>query len=134
VGETDKALSEILEGVRDVARTIEEIADASKEQTIGVDEVSGAVCQMDELTQQNAALADDSASASHELTRQSASLIDLVSFFNFRDNQSNPKRHDPDSTVIAWTKDSVADTEPNVQSARRTNAKPKAANDIWAEF
>ncbi len=134
VSETDKALSEILEAVRNVARTIEEIADASKEQTIGVDEVSGAVCQMDELTQQNAALADDSASASQELTRQSASLIDLVSFFTFRGDQPKPKLREPDSTVIAWTKDSKANANPAVPPVHRTSPKPKAVNDIWAEF
>jgi methyl-accepting chemotaxis protein len=134
VGETDKALSEILDGVRNVARTIEEIADASKEQTIGVDEVSGAVCQMDELTQQNAALADDSASASTQLTRQSGALIDLVSFFSVQDEKSKPKQHKPGRTVVAWTKDSAAEARPNARPASRTNTKPKAVNDIWAEF
>lgn len=81
VGATDKALSEILDGVREVAATIENIASASREQTTGVEEVSSTVSRMDEVTQQTAGMADRSASAARLLAEQSQKLVALVAAF-----------------------------------------------------
>ena len=59
-----------------------EIAAASQEQAAGIDEVNKAITQMDELTQQNAALVEEAAAASESLGEQADSLNDLISFFD----------------------------------------------------
>ncbi|MGE5547413.1 MAG: methyl-accepting chemotaxis protein, partial [Solirubrobacterales bacterium] len=57
-------------------------AAASAEQASGIDQVNSAVTQMDEMTQQNAALVEESAAAAHALEEQSRELNRLMSFFH----------------------------------------------------
>jgi methyl-accepting chemotaxis protein len=61
VAETGQTMEEIVSSVRHVAAIISEIASASGEQTAGIDQVSLAVSQMDQVTQQNAALVEQAA-------------------------------------------------------------------------
>jgi methyl-accepting chemotaxis protein len=135
VGETDTALSEILEGVRNLARTVEEITDASKEQTTGVEEVSSTVSQMDEMTQQNASMADRSAAAARGLTEQSETLVELVRFFNTgaASGSSSGARIGADRDRQAWDRDAKTETE----AARKPAPAPRpalAGNGTWGEF
>jgi methyl-accepting chemotaxis protein len=133
VGDTDTALAEILEGVRNLARTIEEIADASKEQTTGVEEVSSTVSQMDEMTQQNASMADKSAAAARSLTEQSETLVELVRFFTTRESAGAEAKPGADRDQQAWDGDAKAETA----AARKPAPAPRAAqaaSGTWGEF
>jgi methyl-accepting chemotaxis protein len=64
-----------------VAAIISEIANASNEQHLGIQEVGQAVAQMDQVTQQNAALVEEAAAAARSLTEQGEELRRTVSFF-----------------------------------------------------
>jgi len=68
------ALTEIVEKVRKVDALVEQVATASGEQNQGISQVNVAVTQMDKLTQANAATAEESASAAHELNGQADHL------------------------------------------------------------
>jgi hypothetical protein len=59
-----------------------EIAAASSEQSSGIEQVNIAVTQMDEMTQQNAALVEEAAAAAESLQEQAGKLADAVSVFN----------------------------------------------------
>lgn len=72
---------DITEGNAKVDNIIAEIADASKEQTQGIDQINSAVAQMDKVTQQNAANSEESASAAEELSSQAEELQNMVSQF-----------------------------------------------------
>ena len=72
-------LQEIVVKVRKVDELISEVASASKEQTQGIQQVTIAVNQMDKVTQSNAAIAEESASASEELNAQAKALKEAVS-------------------------------------------------------
>jgi methyl-accepting chemotaxis protein len=72
------SLGNISEGIKKVTELVGEIAAASAEQAQGVDQVNTAVAQMDELTQRGAANAEETASASEELTAQSKALNGIV--------------------------------------------------------
>ncbi|MFH2053598.1 MAG: methyl-accepting chemotaxis protein [bacterium] len=72
--EVGEALAEIGEAATQVNRLVAEIASASKEQAEGIDQVNLAVGQMDQITQSNAASAEESASASEELSGQAEQL------------------------------------------------------------
>ncbi|TAM48342.1 MAG: HAMP domain-containing protein [Gammaproteobacteria bacterium] len=76
-----QTLDDIVQAVKKVSDIIAEIAAASQEQSAGIDQVNKAVMQMDEMTQQNAALVEQTAAAGKALEEQSESLVGLVARF-----------------------------------------------------
>jgi methyl-accepting chemotaxis protein len=80
------ALERIVEASRKVSATVSEISAAATEQSHGIDEMSQAVAHMDEMTQQNAALAEQSAASATALAHQIQRLNDLVASFRTRDD------------------------------------------------
>jgi aerotaxis receptor len=76
-----KTMDEIVTSVKNVAGYMSEITSASKEQSAGIEEVNQAVTQMDEVTQQNAALVEQAAAAAETMQDQAAKLTQLVGEF-----------------------------------------------------
>ena len=76
-----QTMQEIVASVRRVSDIIGEIAAASQEQSSGIDQVNKAVSQMDEVTQQNAALVEEAAAAAGALQSQAQSLAEAVNVF-----------------------------------------------------
>ncbi|ALL12948.1 methyl-accepting chemotaxis protein [Caulobacter henricii] len=81
VGETGETLEQILVQVAEINDLVGEIAASSKEQAVGLAEVNQAVNQMDQVTQQNAAMVEQSTAASHALASEAAELERLVGRF-----------------------------------------------------
>ncbi|MBW8017162.1 MAG: methyl-accepting chemotaxis protein [Planctomycetes bacterium] len=77
--EVSKVLEDIVEGIGKTTDLVGEIAAASQEQSQGIDQVNTAVNQMDKVTQANAANAEESASASEELSAQAEQMNSIVS-------------------------------------------------------
>ena len=75
---TDEAFGEVADNSNKVGELVGEIAAASTEQAQGIDQINQAVAQMDSITQTNAANAEESASASEELSAQSETMLDVV--------------------------------------------------------
>lgn len=82
VSETGEALGSITEKINDVNNLIADISSSSKEQSIGLCEVNAAVNQMDKVTQQNAAMIEETASSVKNLYDETKRLEDLVSHFH----------------------------------------------------
>ncbi len=76
-----QTLDDIMQAVKKVSDIIAEIAAASQEQSAGIGQVNKAITQMDDMTQQNAALVEQTAAASKALEEQSHSLVELVARF-----------------------------------------------------
>lgn len=76
--EVAHALNNITDNVNKVDELVAEIAAASKEQAQGIDQVNQSATQMDKVTQQNAANAEESASASEELSAQAVNLKEMI--------------------------------------------------------
>ncbi len=74
-------MSEIVAQVQRVSDLIAEISAASTEQTQGIGQVGDAVSQMDQVTQQNAALVEEAAAAADSLRQQAQRLVQAVSAF-----------------------------------------------------
>jgi len=72
------ALKNIMENAKKVADIISEISAASREQAEGINQVTNAVTQMDQVTQQNASAAEEAAASAEELTSQSETLKGMV--------------------------------------------------------
>jgi len=81
VNASGETLGEIVTSIKKVTDVVAEIAAASQEQSSGVSQVNKAVLQMDEMTQQNAALVEEAASAAESISAQSQELRATVSFF-----------------------------------------------------
>ncbi|HEY0061495.1 MAG TPA: methyl-accepting chemotaxis protein [Telluria sp.] len=75
------AMEEIQTSVRRITAIMSEIAVASAEQGEGIEQVNQAVTQMDDMTQQNAALVEQTAAASSSLEEQASSLVKAMSIF-----------------------------------------------------
>ena len=81
VDEAGKTMDEIVASVKRVTDIMSEIAAASGEQSSGIDQINQAVGQMDDLTQQNAALVEEEAAAAESLQNEAAKLSQLVASF-----------------------------------------------------
>lgn len=81
VDETGQTFEGLVAAVQEVVTMISDIDNAGKEQSVGIAEVSQGVNQMDEMTQQNAALVEEAAASSKSMEDQAQKLIDQVSFF-----------------------------------------------------
>jgi methyl-accepting chemotaxis protein len=81
VGEAGATMADIVESVRRVTDIMGEISAASREQTAGIEQINGAISQMDQVTQQNAALVEEAAAASASMQQQAAYLAEAVSVF-----------------------------------------------------
>jgi methyl-accepting chemotaxis protein len=81
VTDTGKALEAIVQRVANIDGLVSEIAQSSREQSTGLGEVNTAVNQMDQVTQQNAAMVEEATAAAAQLKREAAELAQLVARF-----------------------------------------------------
>ncbi|WP_158782168.1 methyl-accepting chemotaxis protein [Pantoea sp. BAV 3049] len=89
-------MDEVLASVNSVTAIMAEISIASNEQSTGIDEINMAITQMDQVTQQNAALVNESAAAAQSLQEQAVQLSQAISVFKVDDQQQNEGR------ALAW--------------------------------
>lgn len=76
-------LEEIVQAARGVASIVMDISNATREQSIGVEEINLAVASMDEMTQQNSALVEENAAAAKAMSDQADQMRQQVGFFSF---------------------------------------------------
>ena len=88
VERTDKALSQIFNGVSKMSSLVDHISSASREQASGFDEISKGLVQIEQVTQQNTANAEQGAAAAEELSNQSRELMVLLKQFKLDGNGS----------------------------------------------
>lgn len=98
VKQSGDTMQEIVVSIQRVNDIMSEIAAASAEQASGIDEVSKAVSQMDEMTQQNAALVEQAAAAAESMRSQASDLSERVGTFKLSDSdvQTQAARQQPD--------------------------------------
>jgi methyl-accepting chemotaxis protein len=85
VDQAGATMGDIVGSVKRVTDIIGEIASATEEQTAGIGQINGAVAQMDQVTQQNAALVEEAAAASNAMHEQANQLLQAVSVFKLAD-------------------------------------------------
>ncbi|MDO8450645.1 MAG: methyl-accepting chemotaxis protein [Rhodoferax sp.] len=82
VADAGQTMTEVVSQVKRVNDLIAEITAASKEQTIGISQVGQAVAQLDEMTQQNAAMVEQSSAAANSMSDQAQRLVEAVKVFS----------------------------------------------------
>ena len=94
VDESGRTLEGIVSAVKKVTDIVAEIAAASREQSIGIEQVSKAVMQMDQTTQQNASLVEEASAASQAIVEQAQALNGMITRYNIDDAADHsPRRH-----------------------------------------
>ena len=125
VDQAGRTMAEIVNSIKQVARIMGDISEASREQSAGIEQVSLAVTQMDEVTQQNAALVEQAAAAAESLEDQAHNLAKAVSIFKVAAGGKNVQLAPPVKAVMK----SVPRSAP-VKLA----ALPASVDDEWEEF
>jgi len=149
----DKAghtMTEIVASITRVTDIMGEITSASQEQTMGIEQINSAITQMDEVTQQNAALVEEAAAAAQSLQDQAGELGRVVSIFKLVEGEEQAPAA-PAIAAAPKTANLPALRTPAARPARPARApvkksaasaapaKPKktpvaAGSDEWEEF
>ncbi|MEO1657488.1 MAG: PAS domain S-box protein [Pseudomonadota bacterium] len=140
VGGAGTALGDIVERVENVSALVSEIAASAQEQSISLGEVNDAMNKMDQVTQQNAAMVEQSTASSHALARASNMLIDRVAHFQVGSSSDAPA-----NDVFAGSAAEATDGEPPVVQQRQAAQaffagaggaaeQLEPADDDWEEF
>ena len=87
VEQAGHTIAGVVSSVKQVTNIMVEISAASREQSDGIEQVNQAVTQMDQVTQQNAALVEEAAAAAESLQNQAAELVKHVSLFKLKTTQ-----------------------------------------------
>ena len=138
VNEAGQTMGDIVDSIVRVTDIMGEITSATHEQTIGIEQINMAIAQMDEVTQQNAALVEEAAAASQSMQEQAGELAHVVGFFKTGNHVASvsklsPARAAAPAPAIARPAARPAPARKAVAAApaRRGNA---AAESEWEEF
>jgi methyl-accepting chemotaxis protein len=144
-------MQDVVASIRRVTDIVGEISAASHEQSTGVAQVGQAITQMDEATQRNSALVEESAAAAESLKTQAQQLVDAVAFFTLASGGSSaaPSRAAPSMARQATTVKPVATSSAERRGPNRatnvvrpnfradvvaTAAAATAGSDEWESF
>ncbi|WP_250537177.1 methyl-accepting chemotaxis protein [Caballeronia sp. AZ10_KS36] len=131
VEEAGETMTEVVTSVKRVADLMGAISAASTEQHAGIEQVNVAVSQMDEVTQQNAALVEQASAAAQSMAQQSGALRDVVSIFKVNDAGSSFEQ----KPAAARSEPVLPAASASAKLARRSpspSQRPKSA--VAAEF
>ena len=92
IDEVGKTMQEIVDSIKNVADIMSEITAASQEQNSGIGQVNQSVVQMDEVTQQNAALVEEAAASTESLENMAKELNGAISIFNVGQSASTQEK------------------------------------------
>ena len=134
VRETGEALKTIQENIVDVNGHMQAIAGSAREQSTGLSEVNSAVNQMDQSTQQNAAMVEETNAASATLAHETVNLRQLIARFQL----SGPGTTGHGNARHANPPQRVADPSPVRRMTKKLTAafsgNAAVANSTWEEF
>jgi methyl-accepting chemotaxis protein len=125
VTQSGQTLEQIVVSVKKVSDIVAEIAAASREQSSGIEQVNRAVMQMDEMTQQNAALVEQATAASQAMAGQAGDLNSMMSRYrlNASDVVESTRRDTPASVV---------ETKPRKASAGFSGGERRSGKRPWS--
>jgi len=130
VEQAGTTMHDVVSSVKRVTDIMSEIMQASQEQSSGIEQINTAVTQMDDVTQQNAALVEEAAAAAHAMQDQVNSLNDLVSVFR-TEAQSGAARPALQRVAVAVP---AAMKRTALPAASRARGEAKAPAQEWEQF
>jgi methyl-accepting chemotaxis protein len=130
VEQAGSTMNEIVIAVKRVTDIMSEIAAASIEQIAGIEQANDAITQMDDVTQQNAALVEEATAAAESMREQSSNLTKTVSLFRLKENPVGNQTSALHSTQTAQVLTAVT---PQLKERKWAKAKDRVDSD-WNEF
>ena len=134
VDQAGATMNEIVQAVKRVTDIMAEIAAASGEQSAGIEQVNQAIAQIDEVTQQNAALVEEAAAATELMQEQAGALVHAVSVFKLEAGKASVQR----AVAQPAAKQAVAQravSHAAARSPRKLAGKaPEDRDGDWKEF
>jgi methyl-accepting chemotaxis protein len=121
VGQAGVTMDEVVDSVKRVTNIMSEIANASAEQSAGIEQVNLSIIEMDGMTQQNAALVEQAAAAFQSLQDQAAELQRVVSIFKLAEGEQAAA----EAPALAAASTAVATRAVVARPARRPAASPQ---------
>jgi methyl-accepting chemotaxis protein len=136
VGETGKALETIVTEVQEINRHVTAIVESAQEQSAGLQQINTAVNQMDQDTQKNAAMVEESTAASHSLAREVTSLNQLLAQFKLSSSEASylSASMRPADNHDARVPSPVKALGRKIASAFSGNAAVDMSREGWGEF
>lgn len=143
VGETGQALARIVTQVGEITTAVSEIAASAQEQATALHEVNTAINQMDQVTQQNAAMVEQSTAASHSLAQETAELVRLTDRFQIGEARGSSAAatsiqppHRPAKPAARPAKVPVLKvvSQGRAGAVRKPALAPESDKEAWTEF
>ena len=123
-GQTGDALEVLTSKVTEISVLVAEIANSAKEQSVGLSGINNAVNQLDQVTQQNAAMVEESTAASHALAQEAVALATSVSHFEIAGRAPRAAGAAPRQRR----------SQPPLRVVSTAKANPAGPEAGWAEF
>ena len=131
-------LEEIVTSVKKVSDIVAEIAAASQEQSSGIEQVNKAVMQLDQVTQQNAALVEEAAAASESMDEQARGLRELMNFFKVGDHaevmEPQVMRRAAASAKAQRQPSNNSEVKPKQSRIKKEKPAKREGDEDWEEF
>ncbi|RKD86566.1 methyl-accepting chemotaxis protein [Kushneria marisflavi] len=156
VARAQSTMTDIVGGVHRVTTLMQEISAATREQKNGIDQIGQAIQRMDEMTQQNAAMVEQSSAASESMRQNADHLNEIVSLFRIKESAHTPiiasgraassskhgrEAHDGESSKHASTSSRTRSGRPGTSAPARTGIARSqgesvsgAAEEDWTTF
>ncbi len=131
VAQTGKALQRIATQVAEINGAVSEIAASAQEQAVGLHQVNTAVNQMDQVTQQNAAMVEESTAASHALASEATELARLMGQFMIGQDNDRPVAR---KTAAPRASRPLPARGYSSGAATAARYEPVGEADTWEEF
>jgi methyl-accepting chemotaxis protein len=133
VDQAGATMEQVVESIRRVTDIMTEITHATQEQTVGIEQVNQSIVQMDEATQQNAALVEESAAAATSMQEQAAKLAQVVGVFKLEGRAAAAPVPARALAVVAKPAARVR-KEPVMAAAAKPAPRAKAEAEEWEAF
>ncbi len=142
VDQSGAMLAEIVTSVKKVSDIVAEITAASQEQSTGIEQVNKAIMQMDEVTQQNAALVEEAAAAAESLQEQANKMSESMAQFNVGDTplpapasrQARAPLADRRGPQRSWSTPDPAKAQQKLPKSATPARKAAGDDSEWSEF
>lgn len=144
VDQAGATMEEIVSSIARVTHIMGEITTASAEQTAGIEQINRAITQMDEVTQRNAALVEESASAAQSLQDQASKLTQAVTVFKLHPRNETARATAPDAASTSSfdaaiipmprTRTTLQSRRPVAPPAKRLASGEPVSGTEWEQF
>lgn len=136
VNQSGETLADIVSAVDRVATMINDVNNAAIEQNAGISQINQAVTQMDEMTQQNAALVEETSAASRSMSEEANNMASMISFFSLQGGMSMSAAPMMTASAPAQAAPVMTYESPRASSGSSgdSSAASFSSQDDWEDF